>query len=143
MKTQAFQPLALMSIEVNSMTKTLDINGKITISIDPDSQEFADRVFATLSALDKQHQNLLNNRPVTNSLAYDIFSETNKDIRRQLDELLNSPVCDALFGKDAVCALSGGAPLWFNLMEGIVSQLSIPPTNSAKKIMESYAANRR
>lgn len=132
-----------MSIEVNSMTKTLDINGKITISIDPDSQEFADRVFATLSALDKQHQNLLNNRPVTNSLAYDIFSETNKDIRRQLDELLNSPVCDALFGKDAVCALSGGAPLWFNLMEGIVSQLSIPPTNSAKKIMESYAANRR
>lgn len=125
------------------MTKTLDINGKITISIDPDSQEFADRAFATLSALDKQHQNLLNNRPVTNSLAYDIFSETNKDIRRQLDELLNSPVCDALFGKDAVCALSGGAPLWFNLMEGIVSQLSIPPTNSAKKIMESYAANRR
>ena len=125
------------------MTKTLDINGKITISIDPDSQEFADRVFATLSARDKQHQNLLNNRPVTNSLAYDIFSETNKDIRRQLDELLNSPVCDALFGKDAVCALSGGAPLWFNLMEGIVSQLSIPPTNSAKKIMESYAANRR
>lgn len=125
------------------MTKTLDINGKITISIDPDSQEFADRVFATLSALDKQHQNLLNNRPVTNSLAYDIFSETNKDIRRQLDELLNSPVCDALFGKDAVCALSGGAQLWFNLMEGIVSQLSIPPTNSAKKIMESYAANRR
>ena len=132
-----------MSIEVNSMTKTLDINGKITISIDPDSQEFADRVFATLSVLDKQHQNLLNNRPVTNSLAYDIFSETNKDIRRQLDELLNSPVCDALFGKDAVCARSGGAPLWFNLMEGIVSQLSIPPTNSAKKIMESYAANRR
>lgn len=125
------------------MTKTLDINGKITISIDPDSQEFADRVFATLSVLDKQHQNLLNNRPVTNSLAYDIFSETNKDIRRQLDELLNSPVCDALFGKDAVCALSGGAPLWFNLMEGIISQLSIPPTNSAKKIMESYAANRR
>ncbi len=125
------------------MTKTLDINGKITISIDPDSQEFADRAFATLSALDKQHQNLLNNRPVTNSLAYDIFSETNKDIRRQLDELLNSPVCDALFGKDAVFALSGGAPLWFNLMEGIVSQLSIPPTNSAKKIMESYAANRR
>ena len=125
------------------MTKTLDINGKITISIDPDSQEFADRVAKTLSALDKQHQNLLNNRPVTNSLAYDIFSETNKDIRRQLDELLNSPVCDALFGKDAVCALSGGAPLWFNLMEGIVSQLSIPPTNSAKKIMESYAANRR
>ena len=125
------------------MTKTLDINGKITISIDPDSQEFADRVFATLSVLDKQHQNLLNNRPVTNSLAYDIFSETNKDIRRQLDELLNSPVCDALFGNDAVCALSGGAPLWFNLMEGIVSQLSIPPTNSAKKIMESYAANRR
>ena len=132
-----------MSIEVNSMTKTLDINGKITISIDPDSQEFADRAFATLSALDKQHQNLLNNRPVTNSLAYDIFSETNKDIRRQLDELLNSPVCDALFGKDAVFALSGGAPLWFNLMEGIVSQLCIPPTNSAKKIMESYAANRR
>ena len=125
------------------MTKTLEINGKITISIDPDSQEFADRVFATLSVLDKQHQNLLNNRPVTNSLAYDIFSETNKDIRRQLDELLNSPVCDALFGKDAVCALSGGAPLWFNLMEGIVSQLSIPPTNSAKNIMESYAANRR
>lgn len=125
------------------MTKTLDINGKIAISIDPDSQEFADRVFATLSVLDKQHQNLLNNRPVTKSLAYDIFSETNKDIRRQLDELLNSPVCDALFGKDAVCALSGGAPLWFNLMEGIVSQLSIPPTNSAKKIMESYAANRR
>ena len=125
------------------MTKTLDINGKITISIDPDSQEFADRVFATLSVLDKQHQNLLNNRPVTNSLAYDIVSETNKEIRRQLDELLNSPVCDALFGKDAVCALSGGAPLWFNLMEGIVSQLSIPPTNSAKKIMESYAANRR
>ena len=34
-----------------AVTKTLDINGKITISIDPDSQEFADRVFATLSAL--------------------------------------------------------------------------------------------
>lgn len=125
------------------MTKTLDINGKITISIDPDSQEFADRVFATLSALDKQHQNLLNNKPTTNSLAYDMFLEADKDIRRQLDELLNAPVCDALFGKDNVCARSGGAPLWFNLMEGIVSQLSIPPTNSAKKIMESYAANRR
>ena len=125
------------------MTKTLDINGKITISIDPDSQEFADRVFATLSALDKQHQNLLNNKPTTNSLAYDMFLEADKDIRRQLDELLNAPVCDALFGKDNICARSGGAPLWFNLMEGIVSQLSIPPTNSAKKIMESYAANRR
>ena len=125
------------------MTKTLDINGKITISIDPDSQEFADRVFATLSALNKQHQKLLNNRSATNSLFYDMFSEADKDIRRQLDELLNAPVCDALFGKDNVCARSGGAPLWFNLMEGIISQLSIPPTNSAKKIMESYAANRR
>ena len=103
------------------MTKTLDINGKITISIDPDSQEFADRAFATLSALDKQHQNLLNNRPVTNSLAYDIFSETNKDIRRQLDELLNSPVCDALFGKDAVFGGIVGSSVSWGIKRGFFS----------------------
>ena len=51
------------------MTKTLDINGKITISIDPDSQEFADRVISSRCALDKQQQNLGNNSNVTNTNA--------------------------------------------------------------------------
>ena len=36
------------------MTREIDINGKVTVSIDSDSQEFADKVFAALSAIDRQ-----------------------------------------------------------------------------------------
>ena len=39
--------------------KTFDINGKIVVSVDPDSAEFAGRVFDTLSAVDKQQRHLI------------------------------------------------------------------------------------
>ena len=43
------------------MTREIDINGKVTVSIDSDSQEFADKVFAALSAIDRQQAVLLKN----------------------------------------------------------------------------------
>lgn len=125
------------------MTKTLDINGKITISIDPDSQEFADRVFAALSAMDKQNTDLLKTLRNSPTPDYKVFLDANTTIREQIDDLFGVPVCATLFGENAICALAGGAPLWFNLMEGVIGALSIVPTKECRMIMKKYAAKRR
>ena len=106
--------------------KTFDINEKIVVSIDPDSAEFAGRVFDTLSAD-----------------YYDLSKSTERSMRQQIDTLFNAPVCEAVFGADPIFALSGGCPLWFNLLEGIIHTLSVPPTTECRRIMKRYAAKRR
>lgn len=125
------------------MVKTFDINGKITVSFDPESREFADRVFSALSAMDKQQKRLLKRNQVSPASTYRMFSEANIEIRRKIDALLNAPACDALFGDNAVYALSDGTPLWFNLMESIIRCINTPPTKHCAKIIKSYTANRR
>lgn len=125
------------------MTREIDINGKVTVSIDPDSQEFADRVFATLPAIDRQQASLLKNANKLPAQRYRLFSDANIAIRRQIGDLFGVSVCAPLFGEDSIYARSGGTPLWYNLLEGIIDQISIQPNRECKKIMKKYAAQRR
>lgn len=122
--------------------KTFDINGKIVVSIDPNSAEFAGRVFDTLSAVDKQQRGLTR-EGIASADYYDLFKSTERSMRQQIDTLFNAPVCEAVFGADPIFALSGGCPLWFNLLEGIIHILSVPPTTECRRIMKKYAAKRR
>ena len=119
--------------------KTFDINEKIVVSIDPDSAEFAGRVFDTLSAVDKKQRRLIRAK----GIASDLSKSTERSMRQQIDTLFNAPVCEAVFGADPIFALSGGCPLWFNLLEGIIHTLSVPPTTECRRIMKRYAAKRR
>lgn len=123
--------------------KTFDINGKIVVSIDPDSMEFAGRVFDTLSAVDKQQRSLIRDKGITSAGYYDLSRSTERAMRQQIDTLFDAPVCKAVFGSDPVFALSGACPLWFNLLEGIIHTLSVPPTAECRRIMKKYAAKRR
>ena len=108
--------------------KTFDINEKIVVSIDPDSAEFAGRVFDTLSAVDKKQRRLIRAKGIASADYYDLSKSTERSMRQQIDTLFNAPVCEAVFGADPIFALSGGCPLWFNLLEGIIHTLSVPPT---------------
>lgn len=74
---------------------------------------------------------------------YDLSKSTERSMRQQIDTLFNAPVCEAVFGADPIFALSGGCPLWFNLLEGIIHTLSVPPTTECRRIMKRYAAKRR
>ena len=124
--------------------KTFDINGKIVVSVDPDSAEFAGRVFDTLSAVDKQQRHLIRTKGIASADYYDLSKSTERAMRQQIDTLFNAPVCKAVFGADdPIFALSGGCPLWFNLLEGIIHTLSVPPTTECRQIMKRYAAKRR
>ena len=110
------------------MTREIDINGKVTVSIDSDSQEFADKVFAALSAIDRQQAVLLKNANKLPAQRYRLFSDANIAIRRQIDDLFGVSVCAPLFGEDSIYARSGGTPLWYNLLQsdkGQVKQLSL------------------
>lgn len=123
--------------------KTFDINGKIVVSIDPDSAEFAGRVFDTLSAVGKKQRRLIRAKGIASADYYDLSKSTERSMRQQIDTLFNAPVCEAVFGADPIFALSGGCPLWFNLLEGIIHTLSVPPTTECRRIMKRYAAKRR
>lgn len=52
--------------------KTFDINEKIVVSIDPDSAEFAGRVFDTLSAVDKKQRRLIRAKGIASADYYDL-----------------------------------------------------------------------
>ena len=84
------------------MTREIDINGKVTVSIDSDSQEFADKVFAALSAIDRQQAVLLKNANKPLTQRYRLFSDANIAIRRQIDDLFGVSVCAPLFGEDSI-----------------------------------------
>lgn len=119
--------------------KTFDINEKIVVSIDPDSAEFAGRVFDTLSAVDKKQRGLGRAKGIASADYYDLSKSTERSMRQQIDTLFNAPVCEAVFGADPIFALSGGCPLWFNLLEGIIHTLSVPPTTECRRIARLYA----
>lgn len=128
---------------IGGLMKTFDINEKIVVSIDPDSAEFAGRVFDTLSAVDKKQRRLIRAKGIASADYYDLSKSTERSMRQQIDTLFNAPVCEAVFGADPIFALSGGCPLWFNLLEGIIHTLSVPPTTECRRIMKRYAAKRR
>ena len=73
--------------------KTFDINEKIVVSIDPDSAEFAGRVFDTLSAVDKKQRGLGRAKGIASADYYDLSKSTERSMRQQIDTLFNAPVC--------------------------------------------------
>lgn len=82
--------------------KTFDINEKIVVSIDPDSAEFAGRVFDTLSAVDKKQRRLIRAKGIASADYYDLSKSTERSMRQQIDTLFNAPVCEAVFGADPI-----------------------------------------
>lgn len=55
---------------------------------------------------------------------YEISTGTDAEMRAKLDALLGSGICEAIFGTTRVMALADHAPLWFNLVEGLYSNMS-------------------
>ena len=60
--------------------KTFDINGKIVVSVDPDSAEFAGRVFDTLSAVDKKQRGLGRAKGIASADYYDLSKSTERSM---------------------------------------------------------------
>ena len=93
--------------------------------------------------MDKKQRRLICAKGIASADYYDLSKSTERSMRQQIDTLFNAPVCEAVFGADPIFALSGGCPLWFNLLEGIIHTLSVPPTTECRQIMKRYAAKRR
>lgn len=121
------------------MMKTFDINGKITVSFDPDDKEFAARVFDTLSTLNRLHGTFKRKcGQIEPREVYDLSVQTDSAMRQVIDTLFDMPVCGALFTDSTAYAAAGGSPLWFNLMEGIVNELTVPLSGECRRILRKY-----
>jgi len=97
------------------------INGVCEISFNPTDTTFVASLFQAIEDLENAQDEF--KKRAAEIEPREIFSlceENERKMRARLDELFNTSVCDPVFGKTSVTALSDGLPLWANLIFAVI-----------------------
>ena len=116
-----------MSTIINIPTglKEYDLNGAITIRINPTDTAFVERMYHTFTALDqKQDQYKAEIEAAKNKAEiFDVARARDKEMRDMLTDLFGVDVCTPLFGGQNVYALADGLPLWTNVLLAMMDEI--------------------
>lgn len=101
------------------------LNDKVTVSFNPTDANFVEKLYSAFEELDKKQEGY---RKRISEMAGDkeVFTftrELDAEMREIIDEVLGAPVSEALFGNVNVYAMSGGLPVWCNLMLAIMDEV--------------------
>lgn len=101
---------------------TFSINGKCELSFNPTDSAFIERLYAAFEKLDKKQEsykarveNCANKREI-----FDLAREFDSEMRKIIDEVFESPLCEELFGKMNVYAIADGLPVWANFILAVM-----------------------
>lgn len=136
-----------MNLSIDLGVKEYSINEKTSLFFNPTDMAFIEKVFTLFDTLDaiqdrymKTLQSLEDEKEV-----FSHIRNMNAEMREKIDEVFGEGICDAIFGDVSVFAVSGGIPLWANLILAIIDIMDEQfteekkQTNSRiKKYIEKY-----
>lgn len=104
---------------------TFSINDKCNVTFNPTDTAFVERFYAAFEELDK-HQDSYKaeiERTSNTREIFDIARKLDEDMRSLMDGVLGKGVSEAVFGSMNLYAMSGGLPVWANLMLGVLDEV--------------------
>ena len=115
----------MADIQFSTGLTTYNLNGACEVAFNPTDSAFAEKLYMTFEALDKKQEAY---RKEVESVAdkkeiFDVARARDQEMRGMIDDLFGAPVCDAVFGKMNVYALSDGLPVWCNLMFAVMDEM--------------------
>lgn len=104
-----------------------DINGAVTVRINPTDLSFVERVFSTFDAMDEKQEsyNAAIEAEKDPAGVFRIAREMDAEMRGMIDDVFGAEVCAPVFGRVSVYALSDGLPLWANLMLALIDEMDV------------------
>lgn len=134
-------------IGIDTGIKTFSLNDKCEVSFNPTDISFVERLFNTFDTLDKKQDAYKNEIDAAKGTreVFAIGKKRDLEMRELVDGVFQAPVCDALFGDMNVYAMSGGLPVWCNLMLAVMDEVDTTFTREQKatnprvqKYMQKY-----
>ena len=107
-----------MELKIDSGVKEYNLNDAVVVAFNPTDPAFASKLYKAFEILDG-----LQNATVPEEKAFEWFEERDAEMRDTLNGVFGKDVCNPLFGSMNVYALSGGMPLWANLLFAIIDEM--------------------
>lgn len=104
---------------------SFSLNGACTVSFNPTDSEFVKRLFDSFDALDKKQDAYKAEieKMADKKQIFEIARRLDAEMRKIIDGVFETPVCDALFGTMNVYAIGNGLPVWCNLMLAVMDEV--------------------
>ena len=112
-------------IQIETGVVEYNLNGKVTVQFNPTDSGFIERLYTAFEELDEKQEGYKDKvEKVTDKKElFSIARERDAEMRNIIDSVFDVPVSEKLFGGMNVYALSGGLPVWCNLMLAIMDEI--------------------
>ena len=107
-----------MDIKIDNGLKEYNLNDAVIVRFNPTDVTFANKLYDAFASLEAKQ-----NEPVPEDRVFEWFAERDVEMRDTINDLFGVDVCNPLFGTMNVYALSGGMPLWANLLFAIIDEM--------------------
>lgn len=114
----------MKELNFDSGLVTYSLNGKCEVSFNPTDSNFVERLYNAFEDLDKKQDvyrekasNVTDGRSM-----FEFAHEMDAEMRKSIDNLFESSVCEPLFGGMNVYASANGLPLWCNLLLSVMDE---------------------
>lgn len=114
----------MTELRVDTGVKTFGINGAVEVCFNDTDTDFCERLFNVFESVG-QKQDEYETRAKSIDDAHEMFKfmrECDTKMRDEIDGLFGVAVCDAVFGRINVFAMSDGLPIWCNLLLTVMEQ---------------------
>lgn len=101
------------------------LNEKASVVFNPTDVSFIEKVFSTFDELDKKQEAYtaaIEKQP-DNAGVFEVAREMNAEMRSTIDAAFGAEICADVFGSMNIYALSGGLPVWCNLMLAVIDEM--------------------
>lgn len=112
------------NIQFSTGLVTYKLNGQCEVAFNTTDISFAEKLFDVFDSLDQKQEAY--KREVESAEVrqkFEIMRRFDAEMREMLDGIFTTPVCDPLFGKMNVTALSDGLPVWANLILAVMDTM--------------------
>lgn len=107
-------------LDFQSTRKTYTVNGGEEISFDPTDINFVNRLFDLMDRLEKRESEEAPQDP------REVFARAAKmdaEMRAEIDQVFDEPICDKVFGKTNVLSPAGGLPVCMNFLLAVIDEI--------------------
>lgn len=115
----------MRELSFDSGLVTYTVNGKCRVSFNPTDSNFIERLYSTFEELDKKQETYKQDieKMADKRKIFDYAKKRDAEMRRLIDDIFETAVCDTLFGNMNVYAVAGGLPVWCNLMMAVMDEI--------------------
>lgn len=112
------------SIQLDLGIVTYRLNDAVEISFNPTDAAYVERIYNTFEELDKKQEAYrAEAQKAEKREVFQLARRRDAEMREMVDAALGAEVCGPLFGGMNIYAMSGGLPLWANLLLAIMDEI--------------------